>query len=164
MSRKSEEAQIELRRKTVAANLIGGLNYRDLAETLGVSIGTIASDVKVILGRWRREQVDATDDWVHLEARRLDKMLNAIWNNVIAGDLACLDRALKIMERRAKLLGLDAPEQNRNLNLDLLQCTDEQLERISRGEDPLTVLLTGRSGAGTAPATRVRNHAGDALV
>lgn len=164
MSRKSEEAQIELRRKTIAANLIGGLNYRDLAETLGVSIGTITNDVKIILGRWRREQVDDVGDWVQLEVRRLDKMFNTIWNNVIAGDLASLDRALKIMERRAKLLGLDAPEQNRNLNLDLLQCTDEQLERISRGEDPLTVLLTGRGSAGAAPATRGRNHAGDAHV
>lgn len=164
MSRKTEQAQIELRRKTVAANLIGGLNYRDLAETLGVSIGTISNDVKVILSRWRREQMRAADDWVQLEVRRLDKMLNTIWNSVVAGDLACMDRALKIMERRAKLLGLDAPEQTQGLNVDLMQCTDEQLERISRGEDPLAVVLTGGSGHGVAPATRGRQHAADAVV
>ena len=63
-----------------------------------------------------------------------------------------------------ELQGTKVTQQDYNFNLDLLQCTDEQLERISRGEDPLTVLLTGRGSSGAAPATRGRNHAGDALV
>ena len=73
MSRKNQEAEIELRRKKVAANLIGGLNYRELAETLDVSIATISKDVKVILGRWRHDQVASADDWVQLELRRLER-------------------------------------------------------------------------------------------
>jgi len=44
-----------------------------------------------------------------LELLRLDELLNALWDTAIAGDLKAVDRVLKVMERRAKLLGLDAP-------------------------------------------------------
>jgi len=149
MSRKNQQAEVELRRKKVAANLVGGLNYREMAETFGVSISTISKDVGIILGRWQREQVGSTGEWVQVELRRLDKALNAIWNKVLEGDPLAIDRMLKIMERRARLLGLDTPEQNRNLNIDLEQLTDEQLQRIARGEDPITVVLSSRGGTGT---------------
>ena len=109
MSRKSREAEIEQRRKKVAANLLGGLNYREMAEVFGVAIGTISGDVAIILGRWRRDQVATVDEWIQIEARRLDKALNAIWDSVLAGDAQAIDRMIKIMERRSKLLGLDAP-------------------------------------------------------
>lgn len=111
MRAKDDEARIEQRRKLVAANLLGGMNYRELAEVCGVSIGTISSDVKIILGRWRKEQVADTSDYAQMELRRLDKALNAIWNKVIDGQLDALDRFLRIQERRAKLLGLDAPNE-----------------------------------------------------
>jgi hypothetical protein len=40
-----------------------------------------------------------------------------------------------------------------NLNIDLSQCTNEQLERIANGEDPARVLATtGGGGAGAAEA------------
>ena len=109
MSRKNRRAQIEERRKKVAANLLGGLTYRQMAGALDVSLGTIANDVKIILGRWEREQVQDVSEWVELESRRLERMLNAIWNDAIDGKSSAIDRALRIMERRAKLLGLDAP-------------------------------------------------------
>lgn len=105
-----KRAEIEERRKKVAANLLGGLTYRDMAPTLAVSIGTIANDVKTILGRWEREQIKDVDGWVRLELTRLDRALNAIWNKVLDGDLKAIDAFLSISGRRAKLLGLDAPD------------------------------------------------------
>lgn len=107
MSRKTRQAEIEVRRKKVAANLTAGLNYRDMAEALGVSLATVAGDVKVIIERWQDEQASTIGQWVQLESHRLDRALNAIWDKVQAGDLGAIDRALKIMERRARLLGLD---------------------------------------------------------
>lgn len=107
MSRKNKEAEREIRRKKVAANLLAGLNYRAMAEALGVSLSTVAEDVKIILGRWRREQVGLVDQVMQLELVRLDRALNAIWEQVLAGDHRAITSMLKIMERRAKLLGLD---------------------------------------------------------
>lgn len=109
MSRKTNAAQIEFRRQKVAANLIGGMNYREIAAALGVSIGTVASDVKIIFARWKGEQVQSAEQWIALELRRCDRLINTLWNDATDGKPGAIDRVLKVMERRAKLLGLDAP-------------------------------------------------------
>lgn len=44
-----------------------------------------------------------------LELERLDAMLLGLWPNARKGKEGAIDRALRIMERRAKLLGLDTP-------------------------------------------------------
>lgn len=44
-----------------------------------------------------------------LELERLDKFLLALWDKIEQGDPIAIDRGLKIMDRRAKYLGLDAP-------------------------------------------------------
>lgn len=36
-------------------------------------------------------------------------MIGVLWPRVLKGDYLAMDRAIKLMERRAKLLGLDAP-------------------------------------------------------
>jgi hypothetical protein len=49
------------------------------------------------------------EDVKQMQLARLDKMLTAIWKQVTSGNLQSIDRALKLEERRARLLGLDAP-------------------------------------------------------
>jgi hypothetical protein len=44
-----------------------------------------------------------------LEAERLDALLASLWRRAGRPALGAVDRCLSIMERRAKLLGLDAP-------------------------------------------------------
>ena len=50
---------------------------------------------------------EAADEVRALELARLDALLAALWPQ--QGEPAVVDRVLRIMERRAKLLGLDAP-------------------------------------------------------
>lgn len=54
------------------------------------------------------------------------------------GTSAFLDGVMKCIDKRCKILGLDAP--NRNLNIDLTAMTDEQLEQLASGADIITVL------------------------
>lgn len=110
MTRKADAAERELRRRQVAANLLAGLNYREMADALGVSLGTVKNDVEAIIKRWQSEQVEATGDYLNLVERRLDRALNAIWDGVLSGDPKAIMAMLRIEERRAKLLGLDQPE------------------------------------------------------
>jgi hypothetical protein len=42
-----------------------------------------------------------------LESLRLDALQAAIWADALAGDVRAVDRVLRIMERRARMLGLD---------------------------------------------------------
>lgn len=44
-----------------------------------------------------------------MEIDRLDIALSAIWNQIEDGDLMAINTMLKIMERRSKMLALDAP-------------------------------------------------------
>ena len=93
----------------MAANLKAGLNYREIAEALDVGLGTIARDVKIILGRWQKEQVSEIDGHVILQLAQVDSAINAIWKKVIEGNFGAVDRLIKLLERKAKLLGLDKP-------------------------------------------------------
>lgn len=106
-TKKTLASERELRRRKVSANLLAGLTYRQMAEALGVSVGTVATDVRLIIDRWRKEQVRDVDSWLQIQLRRLDTMLNAIWDKVLEGDLKAAETALHIIERQAKLIGLD---------------------------------------------------------
>jgi hypothetical protein len=100
------KVQIEQRRKLVAANLLGGLTYAEIGRALNVSKATIASDYKAILAEWRQHYAAKADDYLGLQLRRLDTLLNALWDDAKGGNLQKLDRVLAIMDRQSALLGL----------------------------------------------------------
>ena len=54
---------------------------------------------------------EGTEAVRQLELKRLDQMQFPLWPQVLAGDDAATTTALRIQERRASLLGLDAPKQ-----------------------------------------------------
>lgn len=65
-------------------------------------------DVSRELGRIQDDLAIEANSVRALELERLDSYLLVIARDVQKGDLAAIDRALKISERRAKLLGIDA--------------------------------------------------------
>ena len=80
-----------------------------------------------------------------LELRRLDAMLERVWVLTETGSPKAIETVLKIMKRRARLMGLDAPHEHkvetRNAyDIDWEALTDRQLERIIDGEDPEAVI------------------------
>lgn len=107
--KKSPGLKREERRKLVAANLLAGLNYREMAERLDVSIGTIKNDVDIILKRAQKEQVSGAEQWLAVQVRRLDRAINAIWGNVLNGDPQAIDRLQRLIDQQAKYLGYDKP-------------------------------------------------------
>ena len=46
-----------------------------------------------------------------LELSRLDALMTVAWDKAMSGDLKAIDRVLKIQDRRARYLGIDAPQQ-----------------------------------------------------
>lgn len=99
-----------------------GATYREIAQSVieyfgaenvpaSYSHGLAYQDVQKELKRHAIDMREELDHILELEIQRLDRMLLAIWPGVQRGHLGAVDRALKIQERRAKFLGLDAPKQ-----------------------------------------------------
>lgn len=107
MSRKTKEVAIEARRKAIAAQLLAGANYREIAAALDCSLATVAKDVKTILQRWQHEQVGSADQWISLQCRRLDAALHAVWGQVLAGHIPAISTLQKLIEQQGKLLGYE---------------------------------------------------------
>ncbi len=104
-----------------------GLTYEQIAAECGYS--DRASAWNAVQGELSRIVAEPVDILRKLEMARLDEMLAAIWPKVThkpepldgsedederkakrrGADLFAIDRAVAIMERRAKLMGLDMP-------------------------------------------------------
>lgn len=83
-----------------------GKSYEVIASTLSVSNATAFQMVQRALSRFQQE---AAEDVKKMEVKRLDRMLDALWDRAMAGDDKAVERILQIMDKRAKYLGLYAP-------------------------------------------------------
>jgi hypothetical protein len=84
-----------------------GLGYTEIASAVGyANRGSAWKAVHRALRGELREEVAAL---VTLELHRLDQMTLGLWPRATRGDVGAIDRVLRIMERRASLLGLDSP-------------------------------------------------------
>ena len=84
-----------------------GVTYAAIAQKLGYKTADGAH--KAVGSALKKSIQEPADALRTLEVERLDAMLLAIAAQVRGGNLGAIDRALRIMERRAKLLGLDMP-------------------------------------------------------
>ena len=87
-----------------------GMKFDDIAEELGYAGRQGAYDaVSRELKALTREPAEEV---LRLDLERLDKMWGVHYLNAQAGDAVALSSCMRIMERRARLLGLDAPSKN----------------------------------------------------
>jgi hypothetical protein len=69
-----------------------------------------SSSREAFLRASRRVLREDLEEVRNLELDRLDFALKSIWTGVEAGDTQAINTMLKIMERRSKMLALDAPK------------------------------------------------------
>lgn len=86
-----------------------GHTVRGIAKALGCSKSSAGRYLKDAFAAEREGISEAKADLVETEILRCDTYLQAIAKKVQAGDVRAIDTALKVAERRARLLGLDAP-------------------------------------------------------
>lgn len=88
-----------------------GLTYARIAEICGYASKIGAH--KAVQAAIRSTLREVAEDVRSLEIDRLDALLTGVYPQAIKGNQGAIDRVLRIMERRAKLLGLDAPAESR---------------------------------------------------
>jgi hypothetical protein len=106
----NKKVEIAERRVKVAKALIEGSNYREIAAELKVGIGTIARDVKALLAEWRDQRVVDTEAKIGLDEKRLELLIGKFTRKALdEGDARSAEVAIKAMDRKASMLGLNAP-------------------------------------------------------
>lgn len=106
---KTNAATIQSRLKAAKAVELRmeGKTFSEIARELGYNSQQAAHDaVKRALDSTLRESADRLRE---LELARLDVLWQIQYLNAQGGDVQAMAACMKIMERRAKLLGLDAP-------------------------------------------------------
>lgn len=86
-----------------------GATYAQIGERLGISKQAAHEYVTTELALLRAQTAEAAEQVRDLELARLDAVLVPQLKAAIEGSQGAVDRVLRIQERRAKLLGLDAP-------------------------------------------------------
>lgn len=169
---KRTDFQREQDLEKITALYLKGWRQIDIAEELGLSRQQIGYDIKTIQKRWRESTAINMDEAKQRELSRIDELEREYWlaweksknervmarqeksaKDTIArasmvkeqrdGNPAFLAGVMSCIDRRCKLLGLDAPIKTQNFDIDLSKLTNEQLERIANGEDPIRVVLDG---------------------
>ena len=98
----------ELRQKALALRR-GGATFAGIATKLNIPKSTAHKAVSTAIAILREENRELALELMTLEANRLDALQMGVWSDAVKGDIPAINAVLKIMERRAKLLGLDAP-------------------------------------------------------
>lgn len=105
-----EAERIQARREKALALRKAGASYRMIAKELDVSVETAHSDVAAELAALAEISHAHAEDVRALEIRRLDDLQVNITNILRSGATPrAVDSAIRLSERRSKLLGLDAP-------------------------------------------------------
>lgn len=101
-----EKLLIDERRRKVTALWLSHVTQEEIARQIGVSQKTVSVDIKAIREEYKADRTEMIDR----EAAELDHIERECalrYRQDKAGEW--LDRRLKVKDRRAKLLGLDAP-------------------------------------------------------
>ena len=95
-----------------------GLTFQQIGRQIECSTTRAYQYVADELKRLADQASDSAESIRQLELERLDRMTTGIWTKAKTGDLRSIDRMIKIIEQRSKLLGLYAPTKLAATNKD----------------------------------------------
>mgnify|MGYP005823428719 FL=1 len=107
LAKKPEPYRLSKEAAKVLQLRIAGKTYARIAEETGISIHSCRKH----LGNLMKSANLSLDleELVYLELERLDHLTSAVWLDAMSGSDKAVSSVLRIMERRSKLMGLDAP-------------------------------------------------------
>lgn len=128
-----------------------GATYQQISDQLG--FGSRANAHKAVQHAIREIPRDDAKAVLALELERLDAMLLGLWKDAKGGTVSAVDRVIRIMERRAALLGLDAPKKQQTQTehvFDVTTLSNEQLDALILGRLPPVAAPASDGGAGAS--------------
>lgn len=86
---------------------LAGATYAEIGDVLGISQGTAWKDIAREIRAIPKAEAE---EYRQLEINRLDRLQRAIWEEAASGDLKAVDRAVRIINQRSRLLGLEVTQ------------------------------------------------------
>lgn len=137
-----ERVKATLETQTKAAQLrASGATFREIGTALGID-HTWAR--RLVLRALDTAAYENADLMRTQEGERLDRLQRAVWVAACGGDIRAVNAVLRIMDRRARLFGLDVPAR-----VELHTDADDQIRAFARA---LGVELPERVTDGPGPA------------
>lgn len=153
-SKKSPEPELLAKENQVIELRRAGITWAKIAEQTGYAgpAGAFRAYQRVA-ERFIRPNLEELRD---MELDRLDRLQAAVWGKALNGDVRSLDAVLRIIDKRAKLLGLDAPKEV-NLKAEVAtydrDSIDSEVARLvallDSGAQSALVDTTGEAGTST---------------
>ncbi len=118
-----------LKAKKAVELRLAGASYGQIAERLGVTPSGAWRMVARELERVEKGVEESAKELRRMELMRLDRMMLGLWQDAITGNAPSVDRILRIMERRAQILGIDAPDKH-EVEIVSRQELEEKVRRL----------------------------------
>lgn len=97
----------EDRLEFVAELTLLGFNPKRIADRLGVSEGTVKKDLEKIRIRWAENRQKSYSQFIEEELETQNMLMRSLEVGLAQGSWKHIETALKITERRARIMGLD---------------------------------------------------------
>jgi|TARA_R100001086_G_scaffold236136_1_gene159428 transposase-like protein len=134
----SEKTIVTERQRLIMRYRRQGMTVSEIAESLDSSASAISSALETAYRALHVEDEAAVARQMDLE--RLDELHQSYWDPAKDGDIKAAEFILKTMDRRAKMLGIDAPiETKTDGNLQIGWITDGAFGEIIDHENNDTV-------------------------
>lgn len=88
-----------------------GTPMEELAQEYGVDVAELQRGLNQDLSVFAKEMQYSREIYRALELSRLEQLQSAFWDDALSGSASSGRMVLSIMEKRSKLLGLDAPKE-----------------------------------------------------
>ena len=108
-SRMDQRLSAAERRARVVKLRRGGRTFTEIGQEMGITKQAAHNAYKAALRHLCDEMVEDAKQLRAMECNRLDRLLRAWWSRALDGNERAAEIVLRIHDRRAKLLGIDAP-------------------------------------------------------
>jgi len=153
---KAKRAEVAERRQKAIALRLAGMDWQTIAGRLGYADrGSACKDVARALEANLAEQSQAADTLREVESLRLDRLQAAAWPAAVKGDLKAIETVLKVIDRRARLHGLDHPVRTEITGADGGPLA---FQAVDPAELEALIAATSRLDVDRAPNTPLGQH------
>lgn len=113
----------------VAELTLLGFSPAKIAERLGVSEGVVKKDLEQVRIRWQQSRQKSYSEFIEEELATQQMLMRSLEDGIKLGSWKHVETALKITERRARVMGLDHADRMEQARVEI---EVQQLDLISR--------------------------------